>query len=433
MTYKKNFIVYLLLYCLPILLSAQSLSEVVQQVLTDNEQVQAASQNVKAQQATSKSVFAATLPRFHFDASYRYVSEVAEIDFSRLSLPGPVPTIQLGTHDAYDSGITMDYILFSGFAQQSSVALADDQVQLAKNGLEQQQEKSIFQAIRLYRSAQQLMLEKDILLNARKRTKLQMKRLRSLLQNGFARPVDTLTVRLALLQIDQKNIALETARKNIRDQLKNIAGEDVQPLVFSDSSVPFPSKTVPIEQHPLMRALDVQAALLGSQEELARSAYFPRVALQGAFKYGKPGVDPIQDKRMTYGVAGIGLSWDLWNWGADKQKIAAADHRQQALQIKQSALQKDLSARYNNAYREWLSLAKELKVLQSAAHLTKLKWQIVSQQFEADAATADDLNDANLLLSDSEINVQRKKIEISIKRSELDYLSGLPVNLWSLQ
>ncbi len=433
MNVNNRFKTVFLVFILPLLIRAQALPDVIAKVLTADHRIKAASENVFAQKAAYKSTFAGTLPRLQFDASYRYVSEVAEINFSRLNLPGPLPSFQLGTHNTYDSGISMDYVLFSGFAQQSALELADGQLQLAQNSLEQQQEKSAFQTIRLYRNAQRLMLEKKTLTNARARAGLQLKRLRSLLQNGFARPVDTLTVRLAVLRIDQKSIALETARKNVLEQLRNLVGEDVRPLPFKDTPAALPLKDIAIEQHPYMRALQVQDALLGSKKQLARSAYYPRIAVQGAYKYGKPGVDPIQDKWMTYGVAGIGISWNLWHWGADKQKIAVADHQQQALRNRESALRKDLNTRYKNAYREWQSMNDELRVIEAANRLAKLKWQIVSKQFAEGAATADDLNDANLALSDSEIDVQRKKIEMSIKRSELDYLSGLPVKAWSLQ
>lgn len=423
----------LLVLVFPLLLRAQSLSEVVNLALKANTQILAADQNVKAQEASYNSAFAATLPRFHLDASYRYVSKVAEINFSRLNLPGPVPSIQLGTHDSYDSGITMDYVLFSGFAQKSGIDLAGYRVELAKNSLEQQEENNVLQAIKLYRGAQQLMLEKESLTNARKRAMVQLDRLHSLLRNGFARPVDTLTVRQTLLNIDQKGIALETARKNLLEQLSNVVGKEVHPQAFTDKAEPLPVQDAPVAQHPLMRALQVQYALLGSQKNIARSAYYPKVAVQGAIKYGRPGVDPIQDKWMTYGVVGIGLSWEFWNWGADRQKIAATDHQQKALQLQQSTLQNDLTARYNSAYRQWKSQAEELKVLQAAVRLAKLKWQIVSKQFKEGAVTSSDVNDANLALSDSEINVQRKKIEKCIKRTELDYLSGLPVKAWSLK
>ena len=83
--------------------------------------------------------------------------------------------------------------------------------------------------------------------------------------------------------------------------------------------------------------------------------------------------------------------------------------------------------------REYKALQKQRQVAVNARNLAKRKMEIIQSRYNEGMSSATEFNDANLELTDAEINLQRQSILMALKISEIDYLSGKSINQWSTE
>ncbi len=411
---------------------AQPLSEVVGLALTGNASVKAAGENYEAATGRARSGFLKTLPGVNVSLSYRHVTDVAEINLPAAP-PLPGRRIQLGVYDTYESGITLDYDVFTGFANEASIEIGEHRQSLSENELRRTRKDIAFQVIRLYRQVQSAELHLAALQSARSRVAVQKDRVITLLKNGRAIPLDTLALTLAVLRYDQSVMAAETSIKNIQDRLDRLAGQaiDVEPFEayrFVESPVELNMNTIPD-----IRALRIQRDLIQSRRKLARSRYFPMVRLQASVNYGKPGLNMIRDEWMTYGIIGVGVNWNIWNWGSDKAALEAEEAAYRETGYRIQTVGDQVENRYSEAVRELETLKKQRLVAGMALKVAEERMKILANRAEQGMVSSSDFNEANLELTQTEIEYRQQNVLVELKRHEIEYICGRPINEWRLK
>ncbi len=104
-------------------LPAQTLEQTVHLALQQNKTILAQSQAARKAQLEAKAAFRNTLPQLDFNASYRHVTHVPHIQFP--AFLGGGSSINLGAYDSYETGLTLRYALFNGFANRNTVRLME--------------------------------------------------------------------------------------------------------------------------------------------------------------------------------------------------------------------------------------------------------------------------------------------------------------------
>ncbi|MGD9898356.1 MAG: TolC family protein [Calditrichaceae bacterium] len=410
---------------------AQSVSEAIELAIINNPTLKAADEEVKSAELAKISVFRKTLPSVDFNAGYRHVTDVAEI-----SLPGsvimPASKIGLATYDSYETGLTASYVVFSGYAQQAAVEISDQQYRLAENNKEKSTKDIAFETVTVYRQVQAQKLNIALLEAAAERTQLQLNQIKSLVRNGMALPVDTLTLALAKLSYDQKIISAMASMGTAMQRLEILTGEPVIPDEKHQNNLVSDYAELEISRIETYKALEMQEQLLESDIKRTRSAYYPSVAVEAAVKYGNPGVDVIKKDWMTYGVWGAGVSWNLWSWGADRKAVESREAGIVRLDHQKKALADQIQTRFDMAVRELGAVKEQLKVSETALALARQKMKIIQSQSAQGMASATDFNDANLELTQAELSCATQMITLDMKINEIDYLSGQPINEWRL-
>jgi outer membrane protein TolC len=420
---------------LPVLLflmgysQAQSIREAVDLALRNNPTINAQREDWQRAQFQNKSVWRSTLPKLDFDASYRHVTDVAQIE---MPIPPAGKTIRLGAYDTYDSGITASYVLFSGFAQVNSVRQTEQQVKLGENQASKSEKDIAFQTAMMYRQIQNSQLEISALESAQKRIQIQMSRLQSMLRQGMVLALDTLSLSISRLSYEQKIISARASLETSKEHLANLSGASV--------TVAPPSTDMPVTDFSEfvssgiedLQMLEVQKNIAQINRSLAKANYYPRIALNAGMRYGRPGLDMVSNEWMLYGVWAAGLSWNLFSSGADRLQEQAQEITMRKVQYMQQALGNQYRTRYNNALREMEALQDQLQVIRTTLNLAEKKMKIIESQYRNGMATANDFNDANLELTDVEISYQRYLIRLALKIHEIDYISGQPISKWRL-
>ncbi len=413
-------------------LDAQSLSEVVDLALENSNRIKAQKQSLSRTESEYVSTKRSTLPQLLWSSSYRHVTDVPQIDFP--TIPGvPERSVSLGVYDTYENGLTAHYVLFSGFAQRNQVRMKKRQHTLSRNQLNKSQREVALQTIQLYRKAQLQKLNQKIIRSAQERVALQLKRLRALVREGMALEVDTLALQMAKLQYEQKRIALQTDRQVTLQQLKNLTGKTVEIAAFEGIQTSQQPSALTLEASHDLKRIDSQRQIMERSRALARSEYFPKITLQAGARYGKPGLDMIDNEWMAYGVFGVSMEWNLFKWGADRKAVEARTAAIKELDFQERALQDQIKTNYENAVGEWKALRKQLQVAETAQALARKRMKVLESQFKQGNVSATDYNEANLELSEAELQYTQQRIQLAMKLHEIDYISGKPMKEWRME
>lgn len=409
-------------------LGAQSLKETIGLALAHDSGIASAAQDVQASTLEADSAVRNVLPSLSLGGSYQYVSSVPSVTIP--TARGP-ETLSLQQSNNYDFSAGFKWTPFTGFAQEAGIQQKRLQARLAANGLESTRTQVALNTITAFRQAQAARLQLDILDSAADRAQLQLDQARTLERQGMARKVDIVSLSIARLDFDRRLIGAKADLANALEQLKTLTGKDIAvpppPETLSDRPLP------DLKEDDLLqlKAMSIQRGIFQSAGALARSRYYPVVAVSGAVHYGQPGVNPIENEWMTYGTLGVAVSW-AWNWGGDILEAQAADHRILKLKSDETATREQAELAYHSAVRDWSAARDELEVLRASLDLSRNKMQIVKTQYDQGMATTTDFNDANLELAQAELQFRSQILSILLAGSRIDALSGEPPETWSV-
>ena len=431
MKYKITMVTVFILFVFMNVAITQSLKETINLALDANPVIAAGKSQVEESRLDAKSTSRSTLPQIDFDASYRHVSDVAQLEFP----PNPLglTNVNMGVYDNYETGLTASYLLFGGFAQKNLVEMKDKTVELNNQQLTKTEKSVALEVIIKYRQVQNYQLEVEALNAARQRISLQVKRIKALVHQGMALALDTLSLSLSKLNNDQKIIAAQANLETSMQELATLVGKEIavdkKVAITEDNLI----SLFDAEMNNDLQMLNTQKGMMQSNQAITKSGYYPKIGLFAGVKYAKPGVNPIQNDWMTYGVWGVNLNWNLFKWGSDHLKSQSQKAAINAIEFHYQNLTNQLKTKYDAAVREYKALQEQNKVASTARDLAKRKMEIIQSRYNEGMSSVTEFNDANLELTDAEINLQRQSILLAIKLSEIDYLSGKSINQWSIE
>ncbi|MBN2414552.1 TolC family protein [bacterium] len=420
-------ITFLLFLSAPALF-CQTLEETVALALRNDPAVSASRESVHAAEAGHASLARSLLPGLSLTSSASVVSERAEIDLANLT-GLPLGSVPLGAKENYSAGLNLSYLLFSGFAGQAAVHIGEACTRLTRTALSRSEKETAFAAADAYRSAQGLKLTESSLQAAIARADEQLTRIRALIGGGMALPVDSLTLVLGRLRYEQQLITARSALATAGQKLETLTGRRIEVEPFKPGETPEPAGFSGHDSE-LLRSMGIRHEIAEEKYREARSAYYPRIAVQAAYHYGKPGIDPITNRWMTWGSAALGLEWKLFQFGSARKQAEASRAAIRQLAHETEQVERELRLVYDGALRSYRSLQNGMQITQRALALAREKFRLITLQAREGMISATEFNEANLELTRAEIDLQEQNITLARKRIELYRISGMPLNTW---
>jgi outer membrane protein TolC len=82
---------------------------------------------------------------------------------------------------------------------------------------------------------------------------------------------------------------------------------------------------------------------LARQIDIADAQTKPRVSAFGRAGYGRPALDFIQNQWEWYGIGGVRLQWNAWNWGTTTRERETQSLQQQIVAADEAAFTKSIA------------------------------------------------------------------------------------------
>jgi len=411
----------------PAAAGAQSLREAVTLALEHDPAIASANHGVQSAELEASAAFLGTLPTLGVSASYQYSSANAT-----LSIPGsPGQSIELVQQNVFDSSVGLRWAPFTGFAQQAQVETRRLQVRLARNSREAARTRIALQTVSAYRQAQAARLAVESLGSAAERAQLQVDQAAAREEQGMAQRVDVLSLTIARLDYDHKLISARASLADALDRLGSLAGRRIE---VAQPPAELPEIALPILQEEnleAIQALAIRRLLLEAGKRLAESKLYPSLSVNAALHYGIPGVNPIENAWMLYGTAGVSLSWS-YDWGGGLRGVRAAERSIAGLDSDAASARQQVELEFGSMIREWTAMTDELDVLAAALELARTRMGIVKAQYDQGMASSTDFNDANLGLTQAELQYRSQLVSLLLEATRIQAASGQPVDDWSL-
>jgi len=178
-------------------------------------------------------------------------------------------------------------------------------------------------------------------------------------------------------------------------------------------------------KNPELRAANASVQAAGFELSAARGAYFPSLTMDYFY-----GIDANRFATTTDGVQNLGyaaiatVNIPIWNWGANRSKVAQAGLKRKQAQRELSLAQRKLLADMRSLYREAETARSELDLLKSSAELAAESLRLTTLRYQGGEATVLEVVDAQNALTQAQNGYSDGQLRYRTALANLQTLTG---------
>lgn len=254
-------------------------------------------------------------------------------------------------------------------------------------------------------------------------------------EQGTALHNDITRYELLLSELELRLVKLENTITILNDNIVTISGLPEASIVIPDSTLlsralPESSESM-WQERALTNSPSLSLARSGidisrKAEDLARSDYKPKVALQAAWTMDGPilvEVPPI-NKNLSYWYVGVGVSYNLSSLFKTDKSVAKRRAATILAQQEYEAAAENVRLAIRADYIRYLEAYEELKTQQKSVELALRNYNTTATRYAADMALITDMLDAADSRLDAEQRLVNARINIIYYYYKLLFTSG---------
>jgi outer membrane protein TolC len=167
-------------------------------------------------------------------------------------------------------------------------------------------------------------------------------------REGTALPADAAAIEATLLQRQQDADELRANVRAALARLSTITGRPVAPdsiPVIPDlsSQAADAARLQNLRTRPEYEQFARSRDRIGRQADVVTAAAQPKVSAFARVGYGRPALDFVQNEWQPYGVGGVRLQWNAWNWGSTGREREAQSLQQQIVAADEAAFTRSIA------------------------------------------------------------------------------------------
>ncbi len=369
------------------------------------------------------------MPTIALQANAQYQSTTPELSIPPVSIsPDGQTFIQvfqglnrsLGSRDQEDIRLDVTQPLFTGFQllnrQKAARAVQDarrDDCQGARLSFH-------YQVIEAYGRALQTRKRIDIAETMVAQSQSHFEDIRNMAQQGMARNDQVLQVSVRL---SRAKVALQEAKT-----LFALARTSLEHLIGTS----LPSTWIPTEPESFTVGISnlqdaIQTGLNRRSEisflkhlqqaaefnrRIAMGSRYPSIQMFGRYGYGKPGLDFVDNDWMDYWVVGIGMQWDVYQWGRRDARIQQAEWEKTRVSYRLEALQRSIRMDITSGWLALRDARDRLQMIEEVVEQAQTSYKVVRNSHQQGMAS-----NSEVLNAQSEWN--RASIQLVVAETDL--------------
>ena len=178
-----------------------------------------------------------------------------------------------------------------------------------------------------------------------------------------------------------------------------------------------------------LEALNFQEKASESNIKIAKSGYYPSIALVGGYiAFDLKDVLSVNNA-MNFGV---GLSYDLASIFKNGKNVKLAQSKTEQSKHAIAILSNKIKEETHEAQENYNLSLKQNKVYSLAVEQSEENYRIVKDKYDNSLSTTNDLLEADVLQLQSKINLALSQADIALKYYQLQFASGKLINSFNL-
>lgn len=168
-------------------------------------------------------------------------------------------------------------------------------------------------------------------------------------REGTALPADAAAIEATLLQRQQDEDELRASISAALARLATIIGRPISPdsvPVVPDLSLTMAAtrdRLQTLRSRPEYEQFARTRDRIARQRDVAGTQSQPKLSAFGRVGYGRPALDFIQNEWQPYGIGGVRLQWNAWNWGTTGREREAQSLQEQIVATDEAAFTKSIA------------------------------------------------------------------------------------------
>jgi outer membrane protein TolC len=258
------------------------------------------------------------------------------------AIPNVIPGIEIQSQprDQYKAYVDVNQVVYDGGLMNSQKALKDAQQEVEQQKIETNLQKVQEQVDFLYFSGLLLQAQHEQLQLVRNTIDNKLKQVRGAISNGVTLESNAWLLEAELVKNEQQQTEIMAQRQSVARMLTEWTGlpVDANTKLESPKEKDLPLKPTISRQELRLFALQHRAVDLGIAAVDAK--YRPRVFAFSQLGYGRPGLNYLDTQFRPWMVAGVRLSWDIYDWGAGRIEKETLALQKELVKIQQDAFKR---------------------------------------------------------------------------------------------
>lgn len=420
------------------LLSAQervlTLEESLQIGLRNSKQIKISQAVLKSSEAKITEVGSQMLPRLSFGASYTRLSDVKPFAVSVPFSQTPI-TIQETILDNYQLKLSLQQPLFTGFRLSSLKSAAE----YNNKAVEFEHTKEINEeALRIHQTFWNYYKAQKVLQLVEENLKSLEKHLadtKNFLENGLVTRNDLLKLEVQYSNTELKKIEAKNAVELARTSFNKAVGLPLntisQVMAEEPQAISLTTKfdellTEALQSREEIKSLEYKIKAGEENIDAAQAGWFPSIFLFGDYYYSKPNqrIMPLEDKFEDTWAVGVGLNWNIFDWGETSAKTTQAEQQLIQAETTYQIIKENIELEVYKDYLTALSEFEKVSVSNKAVEQAEENYRITKDKYNQQLATSTDLIDTEVALLNAQTNLTNALVDLELAKTKLEKSVG---------
>ncbi len=420
---KKIFILII-----PIFLWATTFNDIVKNI-DNNLLIKSSRAKTQALREMVKVSIAKKYPNINFSLSAIRLKDTPTAIFDIPPFP-PTKSI-VGTKSNFTGELSFVYPIFSGFA--ISTAIKKSKLQVLKSELESSSLKRelYLKSLELYGNIyalnQAIKAEKDAL----KTIKISLKTAEGFYKNGLLNLAGVYNIKAKKYDIQASIVKLKNQRDALKNQLFYISGIKINNdlALEKDKNIINLNKieSIALKNRKDIKAIKEKLNIADTDIKLAKSRYYPTVALIGGIKRQGDNLRLNGNNHTNPDSSYIGLNfkWNLFDGFAKTHQKEAALRQKEATLLYFNDYKNKVKTNIKNSFLTLKSLRSELLSSKEQLNAQNEYYLLTKGRFKNSLSSADELSRAISKLAVAKAKIEEVKAKIFIQKYKIALEAGL--------
>ena len=414
-----------------IIIRRLSIEDAIRHAMKYNPELKTARLEVERSDARVTEAWGNALPSIDFSGTYTRTLK-SPIFFANFN--GEEQKIEMGLPHSLNMALTGKQILFNG-AIIVGVGAAKVYSNIAKDLHVSKQVETINKVRKAYYGALLAREVVDMMRSSLQNAEDNMKNVLLMRKQGIVSEYDELRASVQVENLRPSLIQSENNYDLALDALRNEIGADneekisiVDSLVFHavNDSIIERAEDYMLNSNPNLQAINHQIELNHAAVFAERSNYLPTIAAFGQYQYqgAKNELKFSSNDLIASTQIGLTLSLNIFQGLQTRARVEQAQVEQLKSEEQRVSLERSLKTGVHSVIGNLKQAQKRVEAQQKTVETARRGYSIASARFRANAATQLEVNDAQLALTQAEVNRVQAVYDYLIAAADLDQLIG---------